>query len=67
MEAAPGTLDRAKIQAWRDAGINRVSLGVQSFDPRELARTGRKHTAEIVEREIARCCEPRESRISTST
>ncbi len=53
MEAAPGTLDRAKIQAWRDAGINRVSLGVQSFEPRELARTGRKHTAEIVERETA--------------
>ena len=35
------------------AGINRVSLGVQSFVQRELARTGRKHTAEIVEREIA--------------
>ena len=33
--------------------INRVSLGVQSFVPQELARTGRKHTAEIVEREIA--------------
>ena len=32
------------------AGINRVSLGVQSFVPRELARTGRKHTAEIVEK-----------------
>jgi hypothetical protein len=34
-------------------GINRVSLGVQSFVQRELARTGRKHTAQIVEREIA--------------
>jgi oxygen-independent coproporphyrinogen-3 oxidase len=51
MEAAPGTLDRARVRAWRDAGINRVSLGVQSFEPRELARTGRKHNAEIVERE----------------
>ncbi len=53
MEAAPGSLMPAKIRAWRDAGINRVSLGVQSFQPRELARTGRKHTAEIVENEIA--------------
>ena len=41
-----------KAEAWRNAGINRVSLGVQSFMPRELARTGRKHTAEIVEREM---------------
>lgn len=53
MEAAPGTIDLAKAVAWREAGLNRVSLGVQSFIARELARTGRKHTAEIVEREIA--------------
>ncbi len=53
MEAAPGSLAQEKVRAWREAGINRVSLGVQSFDPRELARTGRKHTAEVVENEIA--------------
>jgi oxygen-independent coproporphyrinogen-3 oxidase len=53
MEAAPGGLDFEKIAAWRGAGINRVSLGVQSFVQKELARTGRRHTAEIVEREIA--------------
>jgi oxygen-independent coproporphyrinogen-3 oxidase len=52
MEAAPGSLDREKIAAWRRAGINRVSLGVQSFVAKELARTGRKHTAETVERDI---------------
>jgi len=52
MEAAPGNLTAEKIAAWTRAGINRVSLGVQSFNPKELARTGRKHTAEIVEREI---------------
>ncbi len=52
LEVAPGgiTLDRAT--AWVRAGINRVSLGVQSFVQRELARTGRKHTAEVVENEI---------------
>ena len=53
MEAAPGGLNAEKIAAWRDAGINRVSLGVQSFVQKELARTGRRHTAEIVEQEIA--------------
>jgi oxygen-independent coproporphyrinogen-3 oxidase len=53
MEAAPGGITPEKASAWRHAGINRVSLGVQSFNPRELARTGRKHTAEIVKRETA--------------
>jgi oxygen-independent coproporphyrinogen III oxidase len=53
MEAAPGGLHPEKIAAWRDAGINRVSLGVQSFVQKELARTGRRHTAEIVEQEVA--------------
>lgn len=53
MEAAPGSLTREKISAWMAAGINRVSLGVQSFEPRELARTGRKHDAEMVQRETA--------------
>jgi oxygen-independent coproporphyrinogen-3 oxidase len=53
METAPGTVTFEKATAWRRAGINRVSLGVQSFITTELARTGRKHTAEIVEREVA--------------
>ena len=52
MEAAPGGITPEKAAAWRRAGINRVSLGVQSFITPELARTGRKHTAEIVEHEI---------------
>ncbi len=52
IEAAPGTITAEKASAWRSAGINRVSLGVQSFIARELARTGRKHTAETVEHEI---------------
>jgi oxygen-independent coproporphyrinogen-3 oxidase len=53
LEVAPGAITGERASAWIRAGINRVSLGVQSFVPRELARTGRKHTAEIVEREIA--------------
>jgi oxygen-independent coproporphyrinogen-3 oxidase len=53
IEIAPGGITPERAAGWRSAGINRVSLGVQSFNTSELARTGRKHTAEIVEREVA--------------
>lgn len=53
LEAAPGNITLDRAAAWYRAGINRVSLGVQSFITRELSRTGRKHTAQIVEQEIA--------------
>jgi oxygen-independent coproporphyrinogen-3 oxidase len=53
MEAAPGSLTAEKISSWSRAGINRVSLGVQSFIIKELARTGRKHTAETVANDVA--------------
>jgi oxygen-independent coproporphyrinogen-3 oxidase len=53
MEAAPGSITRERVEAWRTAGINRVSLGVQSFIAKELSRTGRKHTAETVVEDIA--------------
>ena len=35
MEAAPGGITLEKASAWRRAGINRVSLGVQSFNTRD--------------------------------
>jgi oxygen-independent coproporphyrinogen III oxidase len=50
IEAAPGTLN---IEHWRAAGLNRVSLGVQSFVTAELRRTGRRHTAETVVQDVA--------------
>lgn len=53
LEAAPGTLTRDRMKAWQIAGINRISLGVQSFNKSELARTGRKHDAEIILRDVA--------------
>ena len=53
MEAAPGTLTAAAVRGWRECGMNRVSLGVQSFVQSEIARTGRKHTAEIVASDVA--------------
>ena len=53
IEAAPGTLTTERIRAWRTFGVDRVSLGVQSFIKTELARTGRKHDAAIVENDVA--------------
>ena len=53
VECAPGTLNAAVIEALQQCAVNRVSLGVQSFIRQELARTGRKHTAEIVARDVA--------------
>jgi putative oxygen-independent coproporphyrinogen III oxidase len=43
LEANPGTFERHKFTDFKAAGINRLSLGVQSFDPRFLAALGRVH------------------------
>ncbi|MDQ6916601.1 MAG: radical SAM family heme chaperone HemW [Pseudomonadota bacterium] len=43
LEANPGTFERAKFAAFRSAGVNRLSLGVQSFDARFLEALGRVH------------------------
>ncbi len=53
MEAAPGTLSPERVRHWLCRGINRVSLGVQSFVTSELRRTGRRHTAKTVRDDIA--------------
>lgn len=53
LEAAPGTITPERARGWVEAGINRVSLGVQSFVRAELARTGRRHTAETVAGDVA--------------
>jgi oxygen-independent coproporphyrinogen-3 oxidase len=44
IEANPGTVDGARLKAFREAGINRLSLGVQSADDDELRLLGRIHT-----------------------
>jgi putative oxygen-independent coproporphyrinogen III oxidase len=44
LEANPGTIERGLFAGYRDAGINRVSLGAQSFAPNALERLGRIHT-----------------------
>jgi len=45
LEANPGTISREKLAGYRSAGINRLSLGVQSFSDPLLVRLGRVHDA----------------------
>lgn len=45
VEANPSGLDDERLDLLAEAGVNRVSLGVQSFDPRQLALLERDHTA----------------------
>lgn len=47
-EANPGTVDRAKFEILRKLGVNRLSIGVQSFQPDELTFLGRIHDVEDV-------------------
>jgi putative oxygen-independent coproporphyrinogen III oxidase len=44
LEANPGTVERGRFTAFRQAGVNRLSIGVQSFDDAALERLGRIHT-----------------------
>ena len=53
MEANPGTFDAERFAGFRDAGVNRLSLGVQSFMDSQLHALGRVHDAEQARRAIA--------------
>jgi len=46
MEANPATFDVAKARLFRELGVTRISLGIQSFTPHVLEKLGREHTAE---------------------
>jgi putative oxygen-independent coproporphyrinogen III oxidase len=48
MEIDPGTFDRAGLQAYQSAGINRFSFGIQAFQPELLAACGRAHTVDDI-------------------
>jgi oxygen-independent coproporphyrinogen-3 oxidase len=52
LEANPGTIEYDSFSAYRDAGINRVSLGIQSFSNESLAKIGRIHGREEAESAI---------------
>ncbi len=53
LEANPGSTDEGRIAAWLDGGVNRLSLGVQGFDPRALAVLERKTDAAQATRAFA--------------
>jgi putative oxygen-independent coproporphyrinogen III oxidase len=53
LEANPGTIERGLFSGYGQAGINRVSLGAQTFAPRALERLGRIHSAEDTHRAVA--------------
>ncbi|RMD87942.1 MAG: coproporphyrinogen III oxidase family protein, partial [Calditrichaeota bacterium] len=46
LEVNPGTVDRTKLRGYRTLGVNRLSLGIQSFQPQELQFLDRIHSAE---------------------
>jgi putative oxygen-independent coproporphyrinogen III oxidase len=52
LEANPGTIERGRFLGYAQAGINRVSLGAQTFDPQALKRLGRIHSAEDTHRAV---------------
>ena len=52
LEANPGTVEAARFRGFRDAGVNRISLGVQSFDDAMLAALGRIHSAADARRAV---------------
>jgi oxygen-independent coproporphyrinogen-3 oxidase len=57
IEANPGTVEREKLRAIRSCGINRISIGVQSFENAELEFLGRLHTAHDAEQALERAHE----------
>jgi oxygen-independent coproporphyrinogen-3 oxidase len=52
LEANPGTVEAARFRGYREAGVNRLSLGVQSFDDAMLKALGRIHSADEARRAL---------------
>jgi oxygen-independent coproporphyrinogen-3 oxidase len=55
LEVNPSTLERARLPAFRAAGVDRASVGIQSFDDTTLRRLGRAHRAREGRRTLAAC------------
>ncbi|MBE0484699.1 radical SAM family heme chaperone HemW [Marinobacter sp.] len=53
LEANPGTLEAGRFEHFREAGINRLSIGVQSFQPEHLKALGRIHDQTMAHQAIA--------------
>src|SRR5262245_6812997 len=52
LEANPGTVDSENFAGYRNGGVNRISVGVQSFEPRLLKFLGRIHSADETRRAL---------------
>ena len=52
LEANPGTVEQQRFAGYRDAGINRLSIGVQSFQPKQLEVLGRIHSGDEARRAV---------------
>lgn len=52
MEANPSTLDQTRFQAFHDIGINRLSIGIQSFSDKKLMLLGRSHNSKNAKKAI---------------
>jgi oxygen-independent coproporphyrinogen-3 oxidase len=57
LEANPESCDPARVAAWRAAGVNRISVGVQSFDPGVLRKLGRRHSPAAAEAAVRAAAE----------
>ena len=53
LEANPGDITQEKARAWRNMGINRLSIGIQSFEDELLQLIGRRHNAEQARQAVA--------------
>ena len=53
LEANPGDITQEKARAWREMGINRLSIGIQSFEDELLQLIGRRHNAEQARQAVA--------------
>ncbi|MDO4777782.1 MAG: radical SAM family heme chaperone HemW [Cardiobacteriaceae bacterium] len=65
LEANPGTFEQEKFRAYREAGVNRLSIGIQSFSPAQLRKLGRIHSADEAERAVKAARQAGFARINT--
>lgn len=64
LEANPSTPSKERYLGYRDAGVNRVSFGVQSFSPERLKLLGRDHSGDDARRAVELCVEAGISNVS---
>ncbi len=55
LEVNPSSLERSRLPGFREAGVGRVSIGVQSFDDATLKRLGRAHRVDEARRSLSAC------------